>query len=129
MDYNIPRCRCPSKPGYPAAMNRFRVTVHSVTSNLRKSILNLLREWNLLTPESLSTHRNHHRNHNQNRKDRCPAFVPANKALRQYKHDCQNHCYNIRKQYFVSNQRYFLTILLYLQAYLTRIQRKPAEQS
>ena len=58
------------------------VTVHSVTSNLRKSILNSLREWNLLTPESLSTHRNHHRNHNQNRKDRCPAFVPANKALR-----------------------------------------------
>ena len=29
------------------------VTVHSVTSNLRKSILNSLREWDLLTPESL----------------------------------------------------------------------------
>ncbi len=30
------------------------VTVHSVTINLRKSILNSLREWDLLTPESLS---------------------------------------------------------------------------
>ena len=30
------------------------VTVHSVTSNLRKSILNSLREWDLLTSEPLS---------------------------------------------------------------------------
>ncbi len=30
------------------------VTVHSVTSNLRKSILNSLREWDLLTPDSRS---------------------------------------------------------------------------
>ena len=31
-----------------------KVTVHSVHSNIRKSIYNSLREWNLLTPESLS---------------------------------------------------------------------------